>query len=487
MKSILALLLVLIPQLVVAQTDVSGNQYGTWTAVGSPYRITGTVTVPIDRTLTIEPGVEVNFQGHYQLKVNGYLHAVGAENDTIHFTTDNPTTGWGGIRIESGDIAQLSYCRIEFGKSAGVYPDMHGGGLALLASDAVVTHCVFADNTADIGDNGMGGAVYGISTGGGATPLTVFSDCRFIRNHCYGEGGAIKFTGDMDSEIINCEFFQNNCNYGGGAFSGYGILGTKLIDCLFVDNYTMYSSGGAVHTLGFSNLMYLVDCTFTENSAVTGDGGAINFAYTQAYVVNTIVYDNPGMYSDDLHLDWGSAADIYYSNLPVPLDATGSFNINVDPQFVDPANYDFRLAGNSQSINTGTDFIILNGETLVDLTSDEYCGNAPDMGPYETCATSAVTDRALSLFEVDQSYPNPFSIRTAIKYRLGAEVFVSARVFDVRGREVRNLLGARQAAGPYSVIWDGMNNTGQPASEGLYFLQMQAGKETSSVRMLLMK
>jgi predicted outer membrane repeat protein len=215
----------------------------------------------------------------------------------------------------------------------------------------------------------MGGAVYGISTGSSSGPLTRFTDCRFIRNHCYGEGGAIKFTGDMNTEITNCEFIQNDCLYGGGAISCYSVYGTKLTSCLFVDNYTMFSSGGALNSLGSGNVLYLANCTFTENTAVTGDGGALNLAYTEAFVANTIVYDNPGMYSDDLFLDWGANAEIHYSNLTMPSGATGNHNIDANPQFVDAANYDFHLTEGSPCVDAGTDYIVLGGVTLVDLGS----------------------------------------------------------------------------------------------------------------------
>ncbi len=291
----------------------------------------------------------------------------------------------------------------------------------------------------------------------------------------------------MNTEITNCEFIQNDCNYGGGAISCYSIYGTKLTNCLFADNYTMYSAGGALNTLGIGNLLYMANCTISGNSAFNGDGGAVNLAYAEAFIANTIVYDNPGMYSDDIYVDFGSSAEIHYSNLTMPDDATGGNNINTNPQFVDPANYDFNLTEGSACVNAGTDFIVLNGVTLVDLAEDEYCGTAPDMGAFEFCPVSGVENRTLSLFEVEQNYPNPFSIRTAVSYRLGSDVFVSAKVYDVRGHEVRTLLGTSQTAGSYSIFWNGSDNSGQKASQGLYFLRLQAGDEISSVRMLLAK
>ena len=82
----------------------------------------------------------------------------------------------------------------------------------------------------------MGGAIYASGTG---SP-TQFIDCDFIRNHTYGEGGAIEFSGDYGIEVIGCKFIQNDCNYGGGAIAFYGSIGTSLRFCLFADNYTMY-------------------------------------------------------------------------------------------------------------------------------------------------------------------------------------------------------------------------------------------------------
>ncbi len=62
----------------------------TWDAAGSPYYIQGNVTVQPGVTLTIDPGVEVNFRGVYSLKINGIIKAIGDANAQITFTAGRP-------------------------------------------------------------------------------------------------------------------------------------------------------------------------------------------------------------------------------------------------------------------------------------------------------------------------------------------------------------------------------------------------------------
>ena len=66
----------------IGQTFITaGDVSGTWTSANSPYKILGEITIPNNETLTIEPGVNVIFLGHYKFNVQGRVIAIGTLSD----------------------------------------------------------------------------------------------------------------------------------------------------------------------------------------------------------------------------------------------------------------------------------------------------------------------------------------------------------------------------------------------------------------------
>ena len=82
-------LLLLFPFLLIAQTEVEGDVYGTWDVEGSPYILTDTVNVPEDSTLNIEPGVTITCpsleENYFNFTILGNFNAIGEEGDSIYF------------------------------------------------------------------------------------------------------------------------------------------------------------------------------------------------------------------------------------------------------------------------------------------------------------------------------------------------------------------------------------------------------------------
>jgi len=108
-----------------ADTPVSGNisEDTTWDIADSPYIVTADVTVLVDVTLTIEPGVVVKFNSGTQITTKGTLHAVGEETNLIRFTSpkDIPSAGdWDGICFDGTPSSDsvMQYCEVLYAKQA---------------------------------------------------------------------------------------------------------------------------------------------------------------------------------------------------------------------------------------------------------------------------------------------------------------------------------------------------------------------------------
>ena len=66
---------------------------------------------------------------------------------------------------------------------------------------------------------------------------------------------------------------------------------------------------------------------------------------------------------------------------------------------------------------------------------------------------------------------------------------VRATVFDVAGREVRSLVERSTilAAGRHAMAWDGRNRLGEPVGSGLYWVRVDAGAETVTRRVTIVR
>ncbi len=101
--------------------------------------------------------------------------------------------------------------------------------------------------------------------------------------------------------------------------------------------------------------------------------------------------------------------------------------------------------------------------------------------------TQAISTPAMAL-TLHQNHPNPFNPTTTIGYYLPDDTAVTLEVYDSSGRLVTRLYDeAKQARGPHSVEWHGLDASGRLVSSGVYFYRLTIGKETISKKMVLLR
>lgn len=84
--------------------------------------------------------------------------------------------------------------------------------------------------------------------------------------------------------------------------------------------------------------------------------------------------------------------------------------------------------------------------------------------------------------------PNPFNPSTRISFENRAPARMSLRIYDTTGRLVRTLVdNDPMPAGLHVVGWDGKNNDGLPVASGVYLCRLDGGRESRSMKMLLLK
>ncbi len=82
-------------------------------------------------------------------------------------------------------------------------------------------------------------------------------------------------------------------------------------------------------------------------------------------------------------------------------------------------------------------------------------------------------------FGLSQCYPNPFNPSTRLKYQLAQDSHVVLILYDVLGRQVRNIVDEEQPAGFYELTVDG-----SPLASGVYFARFVASDQSGNTKFI---
>ncbi len=90
-------------------------------------------------------------------------------------------------------------------------------------------------------------------------------------------------------------------------------------------------------------------------------------------------------------------------------------------------------------------------------------------------------------FSLAQNYPNPFNPTTTVNYSVSSQSFVSIKVFNLLGEEVRTLVSSLNEPGNHVAEWDATDNKGKSVPSGVYLYTMTAGQFRETRKLMLLK
>ena len=314
------------------------------------YIVNGHIYINMGNSLIIQPGITFLFDGNYEFSINGYLYAVGTEEDSIKFKPYTADSTWGGIVFNDSadDSCRMEYCFITGSNSRGI---------SFSESNPTIENCTISDNLT----NGSGGGIYCNDS----SPIIL--KCSIIGNSADTFGGGI-YSADSNPTIENCTISGNSAYCGSGIYC-YGYSPT-IENCTISGN-SASDDGGGIYCNDSSPT--IKNCTISGNSA--DFGGGIYCNWSSPTILNTIVEGNSG--DGGIRFFYSSNTSIIYSDfynnencnftgnsipqwlgIIITVNANGDscdtfMNIFEDPLFVDPLNGDYHLQENSPCIDAG--------------------------------------------------------------------------------------------------------------------------------------
>jgi N-acetylmuramoyl-L-alanine amidase len=119
---------------------------------------------------------------------------------------------------------------------------------------------------------------------------------------------------------------------------------------------------------------------------------------------------------------------------------------------------------------------------------DQIMSRVMNFFGYQTGVREELVDGAVpGQFRLFQNYPNPFNPTTTIFYQIPSDAMVTVSVYNVQGQRVRTLVREQQVAGYYSVNWNGQDDSGRPVASAVYFCRLQAGNQSVTKKMTLIR
>ena len=302
--------------------------------------------------------------------------------------------------------------------------------------------------------------------------------------------------------LENSKIVNNTMAYGGTPVVSIGAAHLNSDSRLIMNNVLIANnqSGGytPVFIAAFTDSTSIIsNCTFANNS-----GGSIaNILNGNLRVANSI-FDNDtqmeilcqGTYPNTVsHV---SFENNFIRGYPNTFSSSAvneiSFNevvLSGDPGFCSENTSDYmayRLGNNSICRDTGladTTGLFLPAFDL--YGNPRIYGNVIDIGCNEYSGNVLVSDQLLPDTQRLSCHPNPFKAAVRISYSLSEPELIKLSVYNLRGQLVKTLCNKPMTKGEHISIWDGYDEAGRKAANGIYFIRLETHSTPAVVTKLI--
>lgn len=378
-----------------AQTNVSGGIYQntTWTLSGSPYVVNSSIVVFPSKTLTIEPGVEIQINNqnnsNIYIETRGTINCIGtdAQPIKIHALYDTlNTVAWQGFVCTSSQGGVLNADRIEI--SNAYFPLSYETIPATLSytnskfircfqavtvgTNLNLSGCEFIDNEVGV----YGWAIFNIN------------NCLFKDNttSLYLYASAFAMT--------NCSFIDNQI---GASFLANAVDSIVIANCEFLNNGL---------ALNYPNNGRVENCEFSDN------GTAVQAAYNCEIQNNTFFYNI---------LAIEATVDANIHNNQINNNAEGIIISNVTSIQDSPSIYDNEICGNT--------YYNVNNNTNMNYSLFSNCFCDLDSAQIEAYLIDGYDDITKGLINY-QIYDSSCTVLLGNVVKFGAGVGLEENAFD---------------------------------------------------------
>ena len=365
---------------------------------------------------------------------------------------------------------------------------------------------VYALALAANGDLCAGGS---FTVAGGTTAVGV---AKWDGNSWSDLGGGM----NLSSEVFALAFTQSGDLYAGGSFTTAGGVIAGRVARWNGFGWSDLNGGltDPVYALDAQGNDLYVGGAFT----VTGDGPALRIAKWDGIEwsnfgegVSNLVYAVRKR-SDNLYVGGRFTSAGLKSSLRF-----GRYNPNIVPVLIqgftarpteDRVDLEWRVFADEpvtgfriyKKLSGDDAFVLLNNSGLIPVGAQTYRDNDVRAGEWYHYQLAAVTPEGhefrsqtiearvpQSSLSLEQNFPNPFNPITTIRFSAPEAIAVHLAVYDAKGGLVITLFDGIARSGAREVQWNGRDAAGAPVSTGVYFYRLQAGKQTLTRKMLLLK